>query len=233
MEWQDETGWRVEGPISVPEHAYAAIKSALLGGHFKSGDVLIQDDIAKNLGFSRVPVREALKRLEGEGFVVLRPRRGYVVVDLNADAVEDILDVRMELEGRAGYLATLNRTEEDVAEVRKCLAQYERLQSEKQRLQRTPSGAAWRLANRQFHERLFQPCRRPYLLRLLNQQYDLVTIYISIGGSIAPDPVQTAADHNAIMEAYARQDADEVSRLSREHVEHTKQRLVSKLRNPG
>lgn len=231
MEYLNGLGGQSDGPVSVPEHAYSAIKTALLAGHIRSGEVLVQDDIAKTLGFSRVPVREALKRLEGEGFVVLRPRRGYVVVDLDADAVEDILDVRKELEGRAGYLATERRTDEDVVAVRRLFEQHQQVLADRQTGRRSPHDQSLSIVNRNFHERLFQPCGRPYLLKLLNQQFDLVMIYISIGGSIAPDAAQTMADHQAILDAYVRQDPEAVAELSRAHVEHTKQRLVTKLRN--
>jgi len=110
-----------DGPVSVPEHAYTVLKNALLEGRLSPGDTLIQEEIAASLGSSRVPIREALKRLEGEGLVVQRPRRGYVVASLNADEAEDVFDVRMLLEERAGFLATQKRTQADVDSVRKAM----------------------------------------------------------------------------------------------------------------
>ncbi|MFB9947446.1 GntR family transcriptional regulator [Rhizobium puerariae] len=219
---------KVDGPVSVPEHAYSVLKNALLGGKLKPGDTLIQEDIASSLGFSRVPVREALKRLEGEGLVVQRPRRGYVVASLDADEVEDVFDVRMLLEERAGYLATQKRTDSDVAAVQEAFKEMLKIQA---RAKYDREG--WGVANRSFHDRLFAPCNRPHLLRMLGQQRDLVTLYVRIGGNIAPDIERTTEDHRRILDAYERQDADEVARLSREHVEHTMTRLVSKLRELG
>ena len=52
-----------DGPVSVPEHAYTVLKNALLEGRLSPGDTLIQEEIAASLGSSRVPIREALKRL--------------------------------------------------------------------------------------------------------------------------------------------------------------------------
>ena len=118
-----------DGPVSVPEHAYTVLKNALLEGRLSPGDTLIQEEIAASLGSSRVPIREALKRLEGEGLVVQRPRRGYVVASLNADEAEDVFDVRMLLEERAGFLATQKRTQADVDSVRKAMDEMVAIQS--------------------------------------------------------------------------------------------------------
>lgn len=219
---------RIDAPVSVPEHAYSVLKHALLGGKIKPGETLIQEDIATSLGFSRVPIREALKRLEGEGLVVQRPRRGYVVASLDANEVEDVLDVRMLLEERASYLATLKRTERDVVAVQEAFDKMLKMQA-RVRYDRDE----WGLANRNFHDRLFLPCDRPHLLRMLVQQRDLVTLFVRVGGHVAPDIEQTTEDHRQILEAYKRQDAPEVARLSREHVEHTKLRLLSKLHKPA
>lgn len=216
---------RTTGPVSVPEHAYAVLKEALLDGRIAPGETLIQEEIAASLGSSRVPIREALKRLEGEGLVIQRPRRGYVVASLNADEAEDVFDVRMLLEERAGYLATLRRTQADVDAVRAAFEDMLKLQA-----QPHYDGAAWGAANRRFHDRLFAPCNRPHLLRMLGQQRDLVTLYVRIGGKIAPDLKRTTDDHERILDAYARQDAEEVGLLSRQHVKQTMTRLVTKLR---
>ncbi|MBN9039347.1 MAG: GntR family transcriptional regulator [Rhizobiales bacterium] len=215
-----------DGPVSVPEHAYTVLKNALLEGRLSPGDTLIQEEIAASLGSSRVPIREALKRLEGEGLVVQRPRRGYVVASLNADEAEDVFDVRMLLEERAGFLATQKRTQADVDSVRKAMDEMVAIQSKGHY-----DSWAWGIANRAFHDRLFAPCNRPHLLRMLSQQRDLVTLYVRIGGSIAPDPETAAEDHLRIFDAYVRQDAAEVGRLSREHVHHTMTRLLAKLRD--
>src|SRR5690606_4044877 len=153
-----------DGPVSVPDLAYSVLLKALLQGRILPGGAMNQDEIAKNLGFSRVPIREALKRLEGEGLVIQRPRRGYIVATLDADAVEDVFDVRMVLEGRAGYLATVSRTDADVVAARRILKELERIQSKKHYDQHV-----WSEVNRRFHDRLFAPCNRPHLLRMLAQ----------------------------------------------------------------
>lgn len=98
--------------------AYQQVRDAILSGAYAAGQPLGQVEIAGRIDHRRVPLREALQRLEAEGLVMLRPRRGYVVTSLDPEEIRDIFDIRMILEERAGYLATLKATPEDVAEVR-------------------------------------------------------------------------------------------------------------------
>src|SRR3954468_2429641 len=102
---------------SLAEVAYQQVREAILCGALEAGQSLGQEDIASRIGTSRVPLREALQRLEAEGLVMLRPRRGYVVTSLDPEEIQDIFDIRMMLEERAGYLATLRATDVDIAEV--------------------------------------------------------------------------------------------------------------------
>ncbi len=210
---------------SVTDFAYSELMNAILTGRIKPGETLNQEEIAKSLGASRVPIREALKQMEGEGVVIQRPRRGYVVALLDADAVEDVFDVRMVLEERAGFLATQRRKESDVVAVETLLRQMDEYQI---------CGAAdhyvWGEMNRRFHDRLFACCNRNHLLRAMSTQRNLVSLYVRIGGQIAPNMSRVSEEHWDIVRAFRRGEADEVARLSRLHVQRTADFLVAKLR---
>src|SRR3954465_1245687 len=114
-------------PPSLPELAYGHLREAILDGGLEAGAPLRQEEIAARLGFSRLPIREALRRLEAEGLAVLRPRRGYVVASLNRDEIDDVLDLQAALEARAGYAATLRRTDAVTKELEACLKQLDRI----------------------------------------------------------------------------------------------------------
>ena len=85
----------------------------IFSGALQAGQALRQEDIARQLGLSRLPVREALNRLATEGLVELKPRRGFFVVSLKRDEIEDIFDMRAMLEARAGQVAAEQTTMED------------------------------------------------------------------------------------------------------------------------
>src|SRR5204863_3505283 len=76
-------------PPSLPELAYEHLRDSILDGTLEAGAPLRQEEIAARLGFSRLPIREALRRLDSEGLALLRPRRGYVVASLNRDEIDD------------------------------------------------------------------------------------------------------------------------------------------------
>src|SRR5690349_5369654 len=96
--------------VSAQQATHAQLRAMIFSGELQAGQPLRQEEIARRLGVSRLPVREALNRLATEGLVELKPRRGFFVTSLNADEIEDIFDMRALLEERAGQLATQNRT---------------------------------------------------------------------------------------------------------------------------
>jgi|SRR5579871_968267 len=213
---------------SLADVAYRQVREAILGGVLGPGEPIGQADVANRIGTSRVPLREALQRLEAEGLVVLRPRRGYVVTSLDPDDIIDIFDIRMVLEERAGYLATLRATPADVAAVRELLDAMEGMS-----VTNAQEAALFAERNRRFHERLFAASGRRQLCRVMTMLRTNVERYIRIGATIAGDLDKTRDDHHRIFDAFRRGDARRVGRLCREHCEATCDRLLAKLRTNG
>ena len=96
--------------VSAQQATHAKLRAMIFSGELQAGQPMRQEEIARQLGVSRLPVREALNRLATEGLVELKPRRGFFVTSLDADEIEDIFDMRALLESRAGKLATERRT---------------------------------------------------------------------------------------------------------------------------
>ena len=165
---------------SLSEIAYRQVRDAILSGTFVAGQPLGQVEIATQIGTSRVPLREALQRLEAEGLVVLRPRRGYIVTSLDPDEIRDIFDIRMLLEERAGYLATLNATPDDVGEVERLLHAMDGMS-----VTNAEETALFAERNRAFHDRLYASSGRTQLRRLMVVLRSNVERYIRIGARIA------------------------------------------------
>jgi DNA-binding GntR family transcriptional regulator len=209
---------------SLAEVAYQQVRDAILSGALEAGQPLGQEDIASRIGTSRVPLREALQRLDAEGLVMLRPRRGYVVTSLDPHEIKDIFEIRMMLEERAGYLATLNATGEDVREVEKLLRAMDHLS-----VRDAAEALRFAEANRAFHERLYVSSGRVYLCRLMTTLRVNVERYIRIGAQIAGNLARVRREHQQIFDAFKRRDAKTVGRLCREHCEATCERLVARL----
>src|SRR6185295_3344140 len=80
--------------VSAQQAAHKWLREMILSGELPAGQALRQEEIARRLGISRLPIREALNRLATEGLVELKPRRGFYVASLNIDEIEDIFEMR-------------------------------------------------------------------------------------------------------------------------------------------
>ncbi len=211
-------------PPSLPELAYQHLRDSILDGSLEAGAPLRQEEIAGRLGISRLPIREALRRLESEGLAMLRPRRGYVVASLNREEIDDVLDLQATLEARAGHAATL-RTNDDVArELEACLAQLDRITS------RAPVDVnAFAELNLKFHDTLFESSGRPFLCRTLRLLRSNAERYARVAAGMLIDLRQSQAEHRAILEAYRAGDAARVAELCWEHRDATRTRLLDHL----
>lgn len=209
---------------SLADIAYRQVREAILSGVFTAGQSLGQEEIASQIGTSRVPLREALQKLEAEGLVVLRPRRGYIVTSLDPDDIQDIFDIRMMLEERAGYLATLRATPEDVAAVEALLHEMDGLT-----ITNAAEATIFAERNSAFHDRLYAGSGRAQLCRLMVVLRANVDRYIRIGAQLAGNLDRVRADHYQIFNAFKRGDAQTVGRLCREHCAATCERLIERL----
>jgi len=205
--------------------AYDGLREAILSGELTAGQPLPQEEIASQLGVSRLPVREALRQLEAEGMVVLRPRRGYVVASLDVDEIRDIFEVQAMIEERAAFEATVKRTPADVAELRRYLDELDRLSAV------TPLDIAeFTKYNSFFHERLFAISQREYLCRVLRLLRTTADRYTRMSAALMKEIGHSQREHHAIIDAFEVGDAAEVARLCREHRESIGRRLLEGLK---
>jgi DNA-binding GntR family transcriptional regulator len=210
---------------TLPEFVYGNIREKIFSGEFEQGMQLRQEKIAKMLGVSRLPVREALTRLEVEGIVTLRPRQGYVVAVLHLEDIDEVFDLRSVIEDRATYLATTLQDEKDVEEVREIIERMEKLRPGSNRDLVNFAGF-----NRAFHERLFAITKRELMCNLLGTLQDNSERYVRMGARLVSDLTEAHKEHRAIFEAFARRDAEEAGRNARLHVQNTGSRLLNILR---
>ncbi|WP_347490110.1 GntR family transcriptional regulator [Desulfoscipio sp. XC116] len=97
--------------VTSDELAYREIRSAIISGYYKSGERLIESEIAEKLELSRTPIREALKHLEKEGFLVREPYKGMMVRRFTLKEINNYYQVRSVLEALCAYLVTKNATD--------------------------------------------------------------------------------------------------------------------------
>ncbi|QWF77134.1 GntR family transcriptional regulator [Amycolatopsis sp. CA-230715] len=137
-----------EQPLAATRHRVIdELRERIVGGELKPGDRLVERELAEAFGVSRVPVREAIRSLESEGFVVVTSPRRVVVRQLDRTDVEELFDVREALEGLAAGLAATRASRADLKRLERLLADAARA---------TEAGRARRIAqlNTRFHDEI-------------------------------------------------------------------------------
>jgi DNA-binding GntR family transcriptional regulator len=204
---------------TMQEIAYDTIRDAILNGRYPPGKRLIADDVARALGVSRMPVREALHRLQVSGLINLTPHKGAVVSELSEPEIVEIYHIRAVLDGLAARLATPNLTPPDHQRVHALLDEMETAAKGKDL-------RAVLAVNRKFHTLIWKAARAPRLQELLENLYDASQRFRNISVLIPGRLDQITHEHRLIAKALARRDAPAAERHAKEHHEGTARRLL-------
>ncbi|MFE5025083.1 GntR family transcriptional regulator [Streptomyces sp. NPDC056656] len=197
--------------MRIPAHSVCtAIRDDIVSGVYERGGRLTEEVLARRYGVSRVPVREALRTLEAEGFVVTRRHAGACVGEPSAQEAADQLEVRMLLEPLAAARAAQRRTEAHL----KVLRGLVRLGQERSRRGQSEdlrSLGSW------FHETLAQASGSPGLITMLTQLRHKIAWMYTVEQPARP--ADSWAEHGAIVDAVARGDVERARALTAQHTE--------------
>ena len=203
--------------IPARERTYQFLKSNILSGHFNPGERLTEEHLAKKLGVSRTPVREALHKLESEGLIKSLATRGFIVSRDSKDEIEELFDIRAILEGYLMRVICETISEETL----KQLDQFVEKAEEGLRQKKIEEVFKW---NTQFHDTLHSLVQnkhrfhqmmvniRKYVLR-----YRKDTLRYPDGGK------RTIEGHRKIMMSLRLRDPDLCERVMREHIREAKE----------
>lgn len=189
-----------------------AIRDDIVTGVHARGSRLTEEPLARRYGVSRVPVREALRTLEAEGFVVTRRHAGACVAEPTEQEAADLLEMRLLLEPLGASRAALRRTDAHL----KVLRGLVRLGQE-----RASGGSSDELRSLDgwFHETLTRAGGSPALTAMLTQLRHKIAWMYSVGAP--PDPVESWAERGAIVDAVARGDSERARALTALHGERS------------
>ena len=188
-----------------------AIRERITSGSLPRGARVHQEDLAEELGVSRTPVREALRRLAAEGLVEMRTNRGARVADIDQGGMRGAYDARLVVEPGAARLAAARRLAEPLARMRAAVAAQRRsLRSVERSFE----------ANREFHLALVAASGNDYLLQLVERLW-----VARIGATIYERQVETqermaldVREHEQILEAIEAGDGRRAESLTRRHL---------------
>lgn len=205
---------------AISDQIYLALRQQILGGDLEGGTPLRQDDIAGQHNVSKIPVREALKRLETEGLVEFRPRRGAIVRQINDTDLLEMLDIRIALECRALELAISNMDEQDLQLIREVHEEYKTASTQEQ----------WSELNLRFHHCLLEPCGNQQLLTLLYDIEQKMGALMRARVTQASGLERPLREHATILEACENRDVEAAVKALRAHIEVTQKEVAAFIR---
>lgn len=201
---------------SASSIVFEALRKAIVDGDLTEGEPLRQDEIARLFNTSRIPVREAISRLLEQGLVKTQRYKGAVVAGLSAGEAAEIFDFRALIEPEMVRKAVPRMTPEDLAEAERTCAAF--------------SGSAtpmdWGNLNRAFHAALYRPSAMVYFLEAAQGAMDQVERYIRAQLVMSDGMGRAGTEHEGMLDACRRSDAEAAAALTRSHILGAKSSLL-------
>jgi len=184
------------------------IRSAIVDGRIKEGEPIRQDEIGALFNVSKIPVREALKRLEAEGLVEFRRNRGVFVTKLSEPEIEEIFEVRAILESAAIQQSVPKMT----------AATFERAFQHYQSFLQNKDTGEWSALNWRFHSSLYEDAGKPFLMQQIRAMNDRIERYLRVQLTLADGKQKSDDEHLAILHACKVGDAVKAGKLTYDHI---------------
>jgi DNA-binding GntR family transcriptional regulator len=205
---------QLESPEPVEIRVYTQIRQAIMQGQLQPGERLVLDGLAASLGVSRVPVTQALKRLETQGFVRTARRGETVVVELSVTDAWELYVLRIRLQPLAARYAAQRLQPDQLAEIERlaeCVAPL--------------SGAERTVMDRRFHEAIANASGMPRLVQILNNLWDVTEVYRAAKDTKEQDLTDTIEnnaksrrEHEAMLAALRQGDGEAAEAVERAHL---------------
>ncbi|HZJ84529.1 MAG TPA: GntR family transcriptional regulator [Syntrophomonadaceae bacterium] len=200
-----------------------AIRQAIIDGTLKPRERLMEIQLAEELGVSRTPIREALRKLEMEGFIVMVPRKGAYVADLSFKDIADVFEIRSALEGLAASLAAERITSEELEEMERCLVEKAEaiLENDMEKLVSVDT---------KFHETIYRASRNERLTNIINNLREQIQRYRATTLAYPGRMQESLDEHRAIVEALQARDVHLARQLAGEHIENAENSMIESIK---
>ena len=210
--------------LPLRDVVFNTLRQAILKGELEPGERLMEIQLAERLGVSRTPIREAIRKLELEGLVLMIPRKGAEVAKISARSLRDVLEVRRALEELAIELACQRMTEEDLGELQKAQDEFKKAIAD---------GDAMRIAetDEHYHDVIYSGTQNAKLIQMLNnlreQMYRYRLEYLKDTGSHE----RLNSEHREIYEGIKKGDKEAVSAAIGTHIDNQRDAILAAIRD--
>lgn len=215
------TSMDISTTASASSIVFDALRKAIIQGQLEEGEPLRQDEIARLFNTSRIPVREAISRLEEQGLVKTQRYKGAVVAGLSPKETEEIFDLRALVEPEIIKNAVPRMSKEILASAReKCAA-----------FSASDNPMEWGDLNRDFHETLYSASDLKFFREIAHNAIDRVERQIRAQLVMSNGMERAGREHFGIMDACEAGDADLAADLTGEHILGAKKSLLAHLQD--
>jgi DNA-binding GntR family transcriptional regulator len=201
------------------EVVFEYLRNAILNGTLKPGERLMEISLADQLGVSRTPVREAIRKLEKEKFVEMIPRKGAYVANLTARDILEVLEIRIVLEGFASKLAAERMGDDDVAELESILAEFNKA------LEVLDRPEMIRRDN-EFHNKIYSAAKNNKLVEIVKELHDQYQRFRLIFFNEYDDYNDLQVWHQNIVDAIRNRDGNRAKECAEYHVRSIRESVI-------
>lgn len=217
--------------LTIEENAYLplrdvvfqTLRQAILKGELQPGERLMEIKLADRLGVSRTPIREAIRKLELEGLVVMVPRRGAAVANITEKDTKDVLEVRRTLEMFAVEVACDRITQEQLVRLKQAAKAFEASKGSMDLIRIAET-------DMKFHEMIYEATFNDRLVQMLNNLRENMYRYRI---EYLKDPHYydiLVREHQEILVAIAAGDKEKARKCMRDHIDNQQLAVISKLK---
>ncbi|WP_314623957.1 GntR family transcriptional regulator [uncultured Selenomonas sp.] len=210
---------RLDSYQPLREVVAEALRDAIKSGTLAPGQRLMEIQLAEELGVSRTPVREAIRKLELEGYVVMMPRRGTYVASLSIRDVNDVFEIRTALDSLACGLAAERITENELESLQRLLVAIGG---------HIETGDMEKIVetDMRFHDLLYQASRNTRLVGIISNLREQLTRFRSASMSFPGRLKETLEEHREIVDAIAQGDVPGAKQAAEAHMEKAERTLL-------
>lgn len=204
------------------EVVFQTLREAIITGSLKPGQRLMEVQMAESMGVSRTPVREAIRKLELEGLVMMIPRKGAYVTDVSIRDITDVLEIRAELEGLASSLAAERITQDELEHLELVLYQFNKA---------IECGDVEKLIEKdvEFHNIIYNASRNQRLVAIVNSLREQVQRFRVMYFNEVQKSPKIVAEHQEILDAIAERNVDKAQSVARKHIQNAELFILSSI----
>lgn len=206
--------------VSLADQVFEKLEYDIIVGNYPRGEILTELKLVEQLGVSRTPIREALRRLEQER-LIRDSGKGSVVLGITLEDLMDIMDIRQSIEGLAAYYTTKNITADEIAEMQR-ISELQDFYYAKQDLERL------RQMDDKFHDSIYRLSKRSVICDTLRPLHRKTQRYRKLS---LDNPKRLSAsidEHKQILQAIINGDAELAAKLTTQHIANAKKHMTAR-----